>query len=193
MPLLEEPDEKPIQEFITNQSEYARIKSRLPEFVTRGLPKALHPSVNLLAVSDNYKIPFWQFNKIREITKKIFHSHGMRVRFKRYDTFLWGMALSLPDFYIVDTVQTTLKWEENPTEWMWRKILISGIPNDLFQGLLNLVPLKMDDTMLGAWWGMTTRQQLTVFEHFAYKNTMATEIIICNWDIILDHLNKNGY
>ncbi|KKM75437.1 hypothetical protein LCGC14_1390250 [marine sediment metagenome] len=173
--------------------EYERIKTFLPEFILNNLPPEPNLSVVCQQKSYNYKIPIWEYNKIREILKTIYHGHGMRVRFNRYDTFLWGMALSVNDNKIIDSYATRYLWNSQPIKHKWRDFWTVAIPNERVADLLHALPSQIDDSIIASMMAAQTWERWGVFRWFTYKNTMATELIICNWDIILEVLNRNGY
>ena len=179
------------------QVEYERIKSLLPWYVQEQLPPKLDHS-EIFHTTIVHKIPVWQFNKIRKLLQKVFHSHGMRTRYRRFDTFLWGMALSVPDNHVIDQEVTSKRWENN-REIMWRNVWIYRIQLDqemsYVDDALGGIPFLggIAKGVFSSGLRASTLKYIPVFENFAYKNTMSSELIICNWDKIIRVLNNAGY
>lgn len=171
--------------------ELRRLKSRLPDFVVAQLPDQLYPSVDLFATTKKYNIRVWEFGKIKKLLQKIYSAHGMRVKFKKYDTFLWGMALSVFDNHVINVYKTRYDWDEDPRH-RWRWVWIYPIPNDAAEPFINGIPFGLGN-IIATFAASGLQKKISVYDNFAYKNTMASEVIICNWDVILKDLNKNGY
>lgn len=172
-------------------AEYLKIRKRLPWFVNHELPDKLHPDVNVLKTSKKFNIHVWEFNKIRKILQRIYHGHGMRVRRRRYDTFLWGMALSVKSGWAIAEIPTWELWSKDSPKEYWRKVVVGFIGENYSPS--DLMGFGLGSLTLGDIVAPNTFWNMNIYEWFAYKNTMASEIILCNWDKILKDLNENGY
>lgn len=151
----------------------------------------------------------YQTVKIRHILQKIYGRYGYPVRFMEYIGYFSGIALWIPEDWVILKYDTKLMWLDEPaTQWRFVKIAkivpdiddlatAPGMEGEKIKAILNGLG-KFIDTIIdwspGQWASKTlTIKRIPIFENLPFYNTTHDVIIDKNWGKIKMVLRKNGY
>lgn len=76
---------------------------------------------------DVYPWKAWQFNKIREVLKRKYNTHGYPLKKGHHIEFSSGVGLWVPDFWVVAHSYTRKMWELHPRRYEFKTVWIHRI------------------------------------------------------------------
>lgn len=215
-PLIDD-DDSPIDRDDPPSYDYSlialqKIKSSYPE-------EFLECSLKLASMIDyagatNGGVFCYQFNRIRKEMAAIQKKHGYPARMHHTVMFFDLLMFSVPFFTKLWVKFTMQIWDgellpaavlgniiplgessdwlqERTHEWVWRKVIIYDIPDEVQNYLMDIVPFNIDNAI----WDMVmkgTNREWYMIPNLLSLGGLHDKIIVCNWDLIKSFLNKHG-
>lgn len=170
-------------------SEYRLGDGRVPTYEDcRHFIRAIEDKV---AEARTDTVRAWQTTKIRESLKYVRGKSGYPLRVYQHVGFVSGLAVWVPDFWMLDPQLTLIHWHTNP-DALLREVVMRFVGGSVMELGGKLIPLQVDDALVDSL-SMAASRRLNVYANLAFFETINDWVIALHWPEIRQEFLAAGF
>lgn len=134
------------------------------------------------------KIDYWQTVNVRELLGLIERRKGYPVKFANHVSYYSGVSLWVPDGWKVHSEYTEHFWISR-REMRWREVIIYWVGQENVRLIEKFIPTTLESfAMQFVADNPDNTRRLKIFENMLFYNTISDNLIIANWDKIVQKI-----